>query len=181
MTGILPAKRGVPRIGVKISINANGIIEVSAVDKGTGKAQSIRVEGSSSLSKEEIERMKAEAEANAESDKKEREAAEAINKGDSIIFRQEQMLDEQKDNITAEEKEKFEGLISQMKDAVKAKDANKINELETAINDAWQAVSQRVYGQQQQQNESAQQPNDFESATASTEDVQDAEFTEVTE
>ena len=179
LTGILPAKRGIPRIGVKISINANGIIEVSAVDKGTGKAQSIRVEGSSSLSKEEIERMKAEAEANAESDKKEREAAEAINKGDSIIFRQEQMLEEQKDNITSEEKEKFEGLISQMKDAVKAKDADKINELETAINDAWQAVSQRVYGQQQQQNESAQQPNDFESATASTEDVQDAEFEEV--
>ena len=178
LTGILPAKRGIPQIAVKISINANGIIEVSATDKGTGKAQSIRVEGSSSLSKEEIERMKAEAEANAESDKKERETAEAVNKGDTIVFTQEKMLEEQKDNITEDEKSKIEGLIAQMKSAVSAKDVNKINETETAINEVWQAVSQRVYGQNQQQN-TAQQPNDFDSATASTEDVQDAEFEEV--
>jgi len=178
LTGILPAKRGIPQIAVKISINANGIIEVSATDKGTGKAQSIRVEGSSSLSKEEIERMKAEAEANAESDKKERETAEAVNKGDTIIFTQEKMLEEQKDNITEEEKNKIEELIAQMKSAVSAKDVNKITEIETSINEVWQNVSQRVYGQNQQQN-TAQQPNDFDSATASTEDVQDAEFEEV--
>ena len=178
LTGILPAKRGIPQIAVKISINANGIIEVSATDKGTGKAQSIRVEGSSSLSKEEIERMKAEAEANAESDKKERETAEAVNKGDTIIFTQEKMLEEQKDNITEEEKNKIEELIAQMKSAVSAKDANKITEIEASINEVWQNVSQRVYGQNQQQN-TAQQPNDFDSATASTEDVQDAEFEEV--
>jgi molecular chaperone DnaK len=178
LTGILPAKRGIPQIAVKISINANGIVEVSATDKGTGKAQSIRVEGSSSLSKEEIERMKAEAEANAESDKKERETAEAVNKGDTVIFTQEKMLEEQKDNITEDEKSKIEGLIAQMKSAVSSKDVNKINETETAINEVWQAVSQRVYGQNQQQN-TAQQPNDFDSATASTEDVQDADFEEV--
>ena len=178
LTGILPAKRGIPQIAVKISINANGIVEVSATDKGTGKAQSIRVEGSSSLSKEEIERMKAEAEANAESDKKERETVEAVNKGDTVIFTQEKMLEEQKDNITEDEKSKIEGLIAQMKSAVSAKDVNKINETETAINEVWQAVSQRVYGQNQQQN-TAQQPNDFDSATASTEDVQDADFEEV--
>ena len=180
LTGIPLARRGVPQIAVKVSINANGVIEVSATDKGTGKAQSIRIEGSSSLSKEEVERMKAEAEANAESDKKERETAEAVNKGDSIIFAQEKMLEEQKNNITEDEKSKIEGLIAQMKSAVSAKDVNKINETETAINEVWQAVSQRVYGQNQQQN-TAQQPNDFDSATASTEDVQDAEFTEVTE
>ena len=178
LTGILPAKRGIPQIAVKISINANGIVEVSATDKGTGKAQSIRVEGSSSLSKEEIERMKAEAEANAESDKKERETAEAVNKGDTVIFTQEKMLEEQKDNITEDEKSKIEGLIAQMKSAVSSKDVNKINETETAINEAWQTISQRVYGQNQQQN-TAQQPNDFDSATASTEDVQDADFEEV--
>ena len=178
LTGILPAKRGIPQIAVKISINANGIIEVSATDKGTGKAQSIRVEGSSSLSKEEIERMKAEAEANAESDKKERETAEAVNKGDTIVFTQEKMLEEQKDNITEEEKNKIEELIAQMKSAVSAKDVNKITEIEASINEVWQNVSQRVYGQNQQQN-TAQQPNDFDSATASTEDVQDAEFEEV--
>jgi molecular chaperone DnaK len=181
LTGILPARRGVPQIAVKVSINANGIVEVSATDKGTGKAQSIRVEGSSNLSKEEIERMKAEAEANAESDKKERETAEAVNKGDSIAFTQEKMLEEQKDNLNVDEREKIEGLVSQMKDAVKAKDVNKINELEASINEAWQTISQRIYGQQQQQqtSEQTQQSEDFNEATAGAEDVQDAEFEEI--
>jgi molecular chaperone DnaK len=127
--------------------------------------------------------MKAEAEANAESDKKEREIAEAVNKGDSIAFTQEKMLEDQKDNINSDEKEKLEGLISQMKDAVKAKDVDKINELEASINEVWQGISQRVYGQQQAQNNASEQQQaaseDFEAATGSTENVQDAEFTEV--
>jgi molecular chaperone DnaK len=125
--------------------------------------------------------MKAEAEANAESDKKERETAEAVNKGDSIAFTQEKMLEEQKDNLMVEEREKIEGLVSQMKDAVKAKDVNKINELEASINEAWQTISQRIYGQQQQQQttEQTQQNEDFNEATAGAEDVQDAEFEEV--
>ena len=181
LTGILPAKRGVPQIAVKISINANGVIEVSATDKGTGKAQSIRVEGSSSLSKEEIERMKAEAEANADADKKERETADAVNKGDNIAFTQEKMIEEQKDNLTSDEKTKLEGLISQMKEAVKAKDVNKINELEASINETWQTVSQRVYANNQSQ-QTTQQPTDEEVAESAAEqpnDVQDAEFTEI--
>ena len=176
LTGILPAKRGIPQINVKISINANGIIEVSATDKGTGKAQSIRVEGSSSLSKEEIERMKAEAEANADSDKKEREKADAVNKGDRIIFEQEKMLEDQKNTITESEKSTIEGYVSQMKDAVKAKDVSKINELEKSLNDAWQTVSQRVYGQQQAQAQ-AEQPQ--QEAAQAQPNVEDAEFTEV--
>ena len=176
LTGILPARRGIPQIAVKISINANGIIEVSATDKGTGKAQSIRVEGSSSLSKEEIERMKAEAEANAESDKKEREIADAVNKGDTIIFTQEKMLEDQKDTIIESEKTTIEGLISQMKDAVKAKDVSKIDELEKSLNDAWQTISQRVYSQQQSQSQ-AEQPQ--QEATQEQPNVEDAEFTEV--
>jgi molecular chaperone DnaK len=183
LTGILPAKRGIPQIDVKVSINANGVVEVSATDKGTGKAQSIRIEGASGLSKEEIERMKAEAEANAESDKKEREVAEAVNKGDSIVFTQEKMLEEQKDNINSDEKEKLEGLVNSLKDAVKAKDVTKINELETSINEVWQAISQRVYGQQQAQSNASEQQqaqnDDFEAATGSTENIQDAEFIEV--
>ena len=181
LTGILPAKRGVPQIAVKISINANGVIEVSATDKGTGKAQSIRVEGSSSLSKEEIERMKAEAEANADADKKERETADAVNKGDNIAFTQEKMIEEQKDSLTSDEKTKLEGLISQMKEAVKAKDVNKINELEASINETWQTVSQRVYANNQSQ-QTTQQPTDEEVAESAAEqpnDVQDAEFTEI--
>ena len=181
LTGILPAKRGVPQIAVKISINANGVIEVSATDNGTGKAQSIRVEGSSSLSKEEIERMKAEAEANADADKKERETADAVNKGDNIAFTQEKMIEEQKDNLTSDEKTKLEGLISQMKEAVKAKDVNKINELEASINETWQTVSQRVYANNQSQ-QTTQQPTDEEVAESAAEQpngVQDAEFEEV--
>ena len=181
LTGILPAKRGVPQIAVKISINANGVIEVSATDKGTGKAQSIRVEGSSSLSKEEIERMKAEAEANADADKKERETADAVNKGDNIVFTQEKMIEEQKDSLTSDEKTKLEGLISQMKEAVKAKDVNKINELEVSINETWQTVSQRVYANNQSQ-QTTQQPTDEEVAESAAEQpngVQDAEFEEV--
>lgn len=176
LTGILPAKRGIPQIAVKISINANGIIEVSATDKGTGKAQSIRVEGSSSLSKEEIERMKAEAEANADSDKKEREKADAVNNGDRIIFEQEKMLEDQKSTLTDSEKTTIEGYVSQMKDAVKAKDVSKINELEKSLNDAWQTVSQRVYGQQQAQ---AQTEQPQQEAAQEQPNVEDAEFTEV--
>ena len=125
--------------------------------------------------------MKAEAEANAEADKKERETAEAVNKGDSIVFTQEKMIEEQKDNLTVEERDKIEGLVSQMKDAVKAKDVNKINELEASINETWQAVSQRVYANNQSQ-QTAQQPTDEEVAESAAEqpnDVQDAEFEEV--
>lgn len=177
LTGILPAKRGIPQISVKISINANGVVEVSATDKGTGKAQSIRVEGSSSLSKEEIERMKAEAEANAESDKKEREVAEAVNKGDSLVFAQESMIKEQEGNLTSDEKEKIEGLVNDLKEAVKNKNVDKINSLEASINEVWQAISQRVYGQQQSQGN--QQQTDFNAATEGADDAQDAEFEEV--
>lgn len=177
LVGILPAKRGIPQIGVKISINANGVIEVSATDKGTGKAQSIRVEGSSSLSKEEIERMKAEAEANADADKKERETVDTINKGDSIVFAQEKMMEEQKDNLTDEEKTKIEGFVNEMKQAVKDKDVNKINELEASINNAWNEISQRIYAKQAQSN--AQQTTEEKTSENDAETVQDADFEEV--
>jgi len=184
LTGILPARRGVPQIAVKVSINANGIIEVSATDKGTGKAQSIRVEGASGLSKEEIERMKAEAIANAESDKKEREVADAVNKGDSLIFTQEKMIEEQSSNLTSDEKSMLEGLVNSLKDAVKAKDVVKINELETSINNKWNDVSQRVYSQQQQStqqqtSQNAQTEEDIATSAADGENIQDAEFTEI--
>jgi molecular chaperone DnaK len=173
LTGILPARRGVPQIAVKISINANGIIEVSAKDKATGKAQSIRVEGSSNLSKEEIERMKAEAEANAEADKKERETVDKLNKADQLVFAQEKMLEEQKDNINADEKSKLEALVNDLKECIKNKDASKVDSIETQINEVWQAISQRVYGQNQGSTNTSQ-----EQATEQTtqENVQDADF-----
>ena len=103
------------------------MLTVTAKDKATNKEQSIRIEASSNLSEEEIKRMRAEAEANAEADKKERDVIDTVNKGDSIVFTQEKMLEEQKDNITADEKSKIEGLVSSMKEAVKYKNADKIN------------------------------------------------------
>lgn len=146
LTGILPAKRGVPKITVKVSINSDGIIEVSAKDRATNKEQSIRVEGASSLSKEEIERMRAEAVSNAESDKKVREEADAVNKGDNIIFSQEKMMEEQKDKLSEEDKEKLNGLISNMKEAVKDRDVSKINSTEAEINTVWNSVAEKLYG-----------------------------------
>lgn len=179
LEGIMPAKRGVPQIEVTFDIDANGILNVSAKDKATGKEQSIKIDGSSSLSKEEIERMKAEAEANAEADKKVREEADAVNKGDSIVFAQEKMLEEQKDNLNDSEKTKIEGLVNEMKDAVKARNVEKINEVEKSINDVWNEVSQRVYSSQSQQQTTEQKADDTVHETASTDDVQEADFEEV--
>ena len=179
LEGIMPAKRGVPQIVVCFDIDANGILNVSAKDKATNKEQSIRIDGSSSLSKEEIERMKAEAEANAEADKKVREEADAVNKGDSIVFSQEKMLEEQKENLKEEEKSKIEGFVNEMKEAVKARNVEKINELEKSINDAWNEVSQRIYSSQSQQQTTEQKTDNTVHETASADDVQEADFEEV--
>ena len=124
--------------------------------------------------------MKAEAEANAEADKKEREVADAINKGDQLIFAQEKLIEEQKDNITSDEKSKLEGLVSSFKDAVAAKDVNKINEIEKTINDTWNEISQRIYASQQTQQTSQATEEAAASEPASEQpEVQDAEFEEV--
>lgn len=179
LEGIMPAKRGVPQIVVCFDIDANGILNVSAKDKATNKEQSIRIDGSSSLSKEEIERMKAEAEANAEADKKVREEADAVNKGDSIVFSQEKMLEEQKENLKEEEKSKIEGFVNEMKEAVKARNVEKINELEKSINDVWNEVSQRIYSSQSQQQTTEQKTDNTVHETASADDVQEADFEEV--
>lgn len=185
LEGIMPARRGVPQIAIKFDIDANGILKVSAVDKATNKEQSIRIEASSSLSKEDIERMKAEAEANADADKKAREIADAVNKGDSIVFTQENMINEQKDNLTDDEKTKLNDLVSQMKDAVSAKDASKINEIETSLNTAWQEISQRIYSAQAQSNAAnadsvkTENVDSTNNASSSDEKVEDANFEEV--
>ena len=171
LDGIMPAPKGIPQIVVSFDVNASGLLNVSAKDKATGKEQSIRIEASSNLSKEEIERMKAEAEANAEADKKEREIADTINKGDSIVFAQEKLMKEQKDNINEEEKAKLEGLIKQMKDAVKDKNVGLINSTEIEINNLWQNISQRVYANQ---GNPTQNSSDSQDGTA-----KDAEFEEV--
>ena len=172
LEGILPAMRGVPQIGVKFSIDSNGILTVTAKDKGTGKEQKIRIESKSSLSKEEIERMKSEAEANADADKKAKEEADTINKGDSIVVGQKKMLNEQKDNINADEKTKLESLVSEMETAVKERNVERINSIETEINSVWQGISQRIYAKNEQSSNS-------ESQSKTNDTVEDANFEEV--
>lgn len=173
LDGIMPAPKGIPQITVSFDVNASGLLNVSAKDKATGKEQSIRIEASSNLSKEEIERMKAEAEANAEADKKEREIADTVNKGDSIVFAQEKLVQEQKDNINEEEKTKLEGLIKQMKDAVKDKNVGLINSTEVEINNVWQSISQRVYSNQ------GNSTNNANASTSQDDTTKDADFEEV--
>ena len=179
LEGLMPAPKGVPQLEISFDIDANGLLTVTAKDKATNKEQSIRIEASSNLSEEEIKRMRAEAEANAEADKKEREIIDTVNKGDSIVFTQEKMLDEQKDNITADEKSKIEGLVSSMKEAVKDKNADKINELEKEINEVWNGISQRIYSSKTQ--DSSQQTSSSGTTTEQAADAepQDAEFEEV--
>ena len=179
LEGLMPAPKGVPQLEISFDIDANGLLTVTAKDKATSKEQSIRIEASSDLSEDEIKRMRAEAEANAEADKKEREVIDTVNKGDSIVFTQEKMLDEQKDNITADEKSKIEGLVSSMKEAVKDKNADKINELEKEINEVWNGISQRIYSSKAQ--DSSQQTSSSGTTTEQAADAepQDAEFEEV--
>jgi molecular chaperone DnaK len=120
--------------------------------------------------------MKAEAEANAEADKKEREKIDKLNKADALIFNQEKMIEEQKDNITSDEKSKLEGLVNSLKECVSNKDASKVDDLEKEINDVWQGISQRVYSQQQTQQSQEQQTTE---QTQEQPNVEEAEFTEV--
>ena len=146
LDGIAPARRGVPQIEVTFDIDANGILNVSAKDKATGKEQHITITASSGLSKEEIERMKAEAEANAESDKKEREKVDKLNQADSMIFQTENMLKESGDKIPADVKSEVEAALAKMKTAHQAQDLAAIdaamNELQTAAGKLYQAQQQ---------------------------------------
>lgn len=178
LEGLMPAPKGIPQLEISFDIDANGLLTVTAKDKATNKEQSIRIEASSNLSEDEIKRMRAEAEANAEADKKEREVIDTVNKGDSIVFTQEKMLEEQKDNITADEKSKIEGLVSSMKEAVKDKNADKINELEKEINEVWNGISQRIYSSNAQSN-SQQTTSSGTTEQAADAEPQDAEFEEV--
>ena len=178
LEGLMPAPKGVPQLEISFDIDANGLLTVTAKDKATNKEQSIRIEASSNLSEDEIKRMRAEAEANAEADKKERYVIDTVNKGDSIVFTQEKMLEEQKNNITADEKSKIEGLVSSMKEAVKDKNADKINELEKEINEVWNGISQRIYASNAQPN-SQQTTSSGTTEQAADAEPQDAEFEEV--
>ena len=179
LTGIAPARRGVPQIEVTFDIDANGILKVSAKDKATGKEQAIRIEASSGLSKEEIERMKQEAEANADADKKEREKIDKLNQADSMVFQTRNQLNELGDKIPADKKAPIEAAVQKLEDAHKAQDLAGIDAAMAELNNAWQTASAEMYAQSgaqgaqgaQQQSNAGQQDNNN--------DVQDAEFEEV--
>ncbi|MDD7564105.1 MAG: molecular chaperone DnaK, partial [Alloprevotella sp.] len=147
LAGIAPARRGVPQIEVTFDIDANGILNVSAKDKATGKEQAIRIEASSGLSKEEIDRMKAEAEANAEADKKERERVDKLNQADSMIFQTENQLKELGDKLPADKKQPIEAALAKLKEAHKAADLAAVDAATAELNAAWQTASAEMYQQ----------------------------------
>ena len=186
LEGIAPARRGVPQIEVTFDIDANGILKVSAKDKATGKEQAIRIEASSGLSKEEIERMKAEAEANADADKKEREKVDKLNQADSMIFQTEQQLQELGDKIPADKKAPIESALSALKDAHKAQDIAAIDKAMAELNTAFQAASAQMYQQSGAQpgagagaQSGPQDAGQSSSSSTSGDNVQDADFEEV--
>ena len=185
LTGIAPARRGIPQIEVTFDIDANGILKVSAKDKATGKEQAIRIEASSGLSQDEINRMKAEAEQNAENDKKERERVDKLNQADSMIFQTENQLKEIGDKIPAEHKPAIENALQQLKDAHKAGDIAAIDTAIAALNNAWQTASQQMYqgaqagpqpGADQQQGPFYNQQEQTQQDAPKDDNIQDADF-----
>ena len=183
LEGIAPARRGVPQIEVTFDIDANGILNVSAKDKATGKEQAIRIEASSGLSKEEIERMKAEAEQNAASDKAEREKIDKLNQADSMIFTTENFLKDNGDKIPADKKPGIEQALQQLKDAHKAGDVAAIDSAIANLNNVMQAASAQMYqggaqpGAGAQAGAGAQQQAGGDAKGDDT--IQDADFEEV--
>jgi molecular chaperone DnaK len=185
LEGIMPAPRGVPQIEVAFDIDANGIISVSAMDKGTGKQQNIRIEAGTGLSKEDIARMKAEAQANADSDRQMRERAEKLNQADSMVFQTEKQLREFGDKVPAHHKEKIEVALNELREAHKAQNMDILDAKTEALTQVWSEASQEIYAAQQQDGGAAAQ-NPYSGPTGGPTgggtgqaDAQDVEFEEV--
>jgi molecular chaperone DnaK len=180
LDNIPPAPRGVPQIEVTFDIDANGMLNVSAKDKGTGKEQKIRIEAGSGLTKEEIEKMKAEAKANEVTDKAERERVEKLNAADGLVFQTEKQLAEFGEKIPAEKKAVIESALNKLKEVHKTQDLPAIEAATKELNDAWMAASQDMYNSTQGAPDTgAQQPGADAGAQAGAENVTDAEFEEV--
>ncbi len=189
LDGIPPAPRGMPQIEVTFDMDANGILSVSAKDKATGKEQSVRIEASTGLSKEEIAKMKADAEANAEEDRKARERAEKLNTADSLIFQTEKQLKEYGDKVPEEKKAPIEAALKDLKEAHAAQDLDKIETASQALNTAWQAASQEMYQAAQEAGANGAGPTGEPGESAAgepgaesgnnSEDVTDVEYEEV--
>ncbi|WP_317900143.1 molecular chaperone DnaK [Aurantibacillus circumpalustris] len=183
LDGIPPAQRGVPQIEVTLDIDANGILNVSAKDKATGKSHNIRIEAKSGLSQEEIDRMKREAEVNADADKKAKEEVEKLNEADTSIFQSEKQLKEYGDKIPAEKKTTIEAALAELKTAHGAKDVAKITTSLEALNAAWSAASEDMYKAQQANPEAGANPDQnaggAKAEGGNTENVTDVDFEEV--
>ncbi len=177
LDGIPPAPRGVPQVEVVFDIDANGILSVSAKDKGTGKEQQIRIEAGSGLSKEEIEKMKSEAEANEEEDKKIRDRVEKLNLADGLIFNTEKQLKEYGDKISDDKKAPIEAALEKLKEAHKAEDIDAIDTASEELNQVWTAASEEMYAAND--GAAGEQPQEGGDDTDDGGDVTDAEFEEV--
>jgi molecular chaperone DnaK len=169
LTDIPPSPRGIPQIEVTFDIDANGIIDVKAVDKGTGKQQNIKIESGSSLSEDEIDRMKKEAESNAVEDAKKREEIDKINQADSMAFQTEKQLKDNEDKIDEGSREEMTSLVTDLRKAITEKDLVKIDELMESMNTKWQEVSQQMY--QETQNEDTQPETESKATDVDFEEV----------
>jgi molecular chaperone DnaK len=185
LDGIPPSPRGIPQIEVTFDIDANGILNVSARDKGTGKEQSIRIEASSGLSDSEIEKMKKEAQENEEADRIAKERIEKLNNADSLVFQTEKQLKEFGNKIPAEKKAPIEEALTRLKEAHKSEDMEAIDKSMEALNSAWQAASQDIYNAQQAEGAAGQpqgepgQPGGDASQGAASKKGSDDEVTDV--
>ena len=179
LDGLPPAQRGVPQIEVTFDIDANGIIKVSALDKGTNKSHEIRIEASSGLSEEEIEKMKQEAEANADADKEAKETAEKINGADGMIFQTEKQLKEFGEKLSDDKKAPIEAALVELKAAHESKDLAKIDAAMETINEAWKAASEEMYKAEQEAGAGAGAEGQPEANDAQGDNVEDVDFEEV--
>ncbi len=184
LDGIPPAPRGVPQIEVTFDIDANGILHVSAKDRGTGKEQRIRIEASSGLSDDEIRRMRDEAKANAEADSQAKEKVEKINTADSMIFTTEKQLKEFGDKLPADKKPAIETALAKLKEAHKAQDVDAIDKALAELNSVWQVASEEMYKSAQNTGQGAtqpgpDQPGDGGSGKSGSDEVTDVDFEEV--
>lgn len=177
LDGIPPAPRGVPQIEVTFDIDANGILHVSAKDKGTGKEQKIRIEASSGLSDADIKKMKEEAEANADSDRKAKEEVDKLNAADSLIFQTEKQISEYGDKLTGTNKENIEAALKKLKDAHAAKDFDAMDAAQAELTNAWNAASEELYKATQEAG--AAGSADAGQAAPADDNVQDVNFEEV--
>ena len=179
LDGIPPAQRGVPQIEVTFDIDANGLIHVTALDKATNKSQDIRIEASSGLTEEEIERMRKEAEANADADKKAKEQADVLNNADQMIFQTEKQLKEFGDKLSADKKAPIETALEGLKKAYESKDLEAIKPALDNINEAWKQASEEMYKAQQEAGGETPPAGDAASSSSNDDDVEDVDFEEV--